>query len=49
MHIYNTNLHKFYVLEVWKGGFQLMQILDLYSMYSDAVVVFVMKSLNLFK
>ena len=35
--------------EVWKGWFQLMQILDLLGMYFDAVVVFVTKFSLLFK
>ena len=35
--------------EVWKGGFQLMQILDLLGMYFDAVVVFVTNSSLLFR
>ena len=35
--------------EVWKGGFQLMQILGLLGMYFDAVVVEVEKYLLLFR
>ena len=34
--------------EVWKGEFQLMQILGLYGMYFDAVVVEVEKYLLFF-
>jgi len=34
---------------VWKGGFQMMQILDLLGMYFDAWVVFVTNSLLLFR
>ena len=35
--------------EVWKGGFQMIQILDLLSMYFDAVVVEVRTFLLLFR
>ena len=35
--------------EVWKGGFQLIQILGLLDMYFDAVVVFVKENSLLFK
>ena len=35
--------------EVWKGGFQLMQILVLLGMYFDAVVVFVTSQTILFR
>ena len=35
--------------EVWKGGFQLMQILGLIGMYFDTVVVEVKKNLLLFR
>ena len=35
--------------EVWKGGFQIMQILRFLGMYFDAVVVFVTNSTLLFR
>ena len=35
--------------EVWKGGFQLMQILGLFGMYFDSVVVEVEKYLLFFR
>ena len=36
-------------IEVWKGGFQLIQILGLLGMYFDAVVAEVKKNLLLFR
>ena len=35
--------------EVWKGGFQLMQILGLLGMYFDAAMAFVTNSYFLFR
>ena len=40
---------KILLSEVWKGGFQLMQILGLLGMWFDAVVVEVEKNLLLYR